>query len=181
MPQLPKQTLFDYIDNLVCPWVIDRTTLYSFSMVHRDFNDWQSFHRAWPDFYDRELYDAIDCLCPGYYKHVVYAIHPHEFFKFGNLASGDLFRVNLDLSTYGNWVDQAQKKLKFTYRPNEWNEFKSLDLNPNVCDINLTKMLDSQQGFVEEYTRICDKMNISTHVNLAMVLYQDWLSVRGKK
>lgn len=44
--------------------------------------------------------------------------------------------------------------------------------------IDLTKMLHSEQDFLEEYLRICSQMQIEPQTDQALWLRNDWYSVR---
>jgi hypothetical protein len=185
IPQAPIDALKNSVINTGKPPTIDnRAEYYSFEQVFNKFNTWQDFHRAWPDFYQHELFYHFNRLYPEPFSHVVYAIHPHEF---GLMEDGivqpdaDYYYVDLD-KKYEPWVLKQQASLNFQYRPNyqsELNLFNQIKTKYSMTPINLTTMLDSTDTFVDEYLKISQTMQLTADVDSAKTLYSGWFKQRG--
>lgn len=181
VPQLTKKLLSEALDTGRVPEV-DRDCLYKFSTVSRDFPDWQTFHRAWTDYYqDHHLYHWLfvhnhrhsTLICP---------IHPHEFMLRHREIENEtkpkrFYYVHLD-DQFNDWVSTSQVKLRFVVRPNEIAEYQSLIKQYDMRCIDLGKMLESQQDMLREYHRVCDDLDISHCDDRAIKLYHDWRQVR---
>jgi hypothetical protein len=187
VPQVPINVLKDAVINTGTPPVIaSRAEYYSFGQTFEKFNTWQEFHRNWPDFYQHELFHYFNQLYPELYSHVVYAIHPHEF----KLLEDSIVRQDADYyyvdltDQYFPWVLMQQARLNFKYRPTYQSEldlFNEIKIEYNMIPIDLTRMLDSSDEFVDEYQKISKIMNLTTDVVAAQTLYHDWYQVRGPK
>lgn len=181
MPQLPIDLLNHMsLTGQLIP-VVDRTELYSFKKVPESFDDWQLFHRAWADFYQNSKFELLNVFYNSKAS-MVYGIHPAEFIAFKDtidqLDCVDFYYVDLDLALYGQWVEDQQKKLKFVVREQEPETFQILVHDYHMKPISLTKMLDSEEHFIQEYTRVCALMSMIPRESLAVKLYNDWRSVR---
>lgn len=179
MPHLSRHKLNESIVNKKLE-NFNRLDAYSFNQAN-DYVDWQKFHRGFTDFYDSNQIQLLNQLCLNAYTNVVYSIHPEEFIKFSNdikQKDVDLYHVELDLNKFNNWVEQSQKKLKFITRSSESNNFlKIISTHPSKA-ISLTKMLESEESFLDEYIRVCALMKITPLKNQAIDLYQNWRSIR---
>jgi len=182
VPHLPKDELTKAVDLGCLPDMANKIQWYRFSKVNQTFENWQEFHRSWPDFYDRELFEEYIQLLDPTPGNIVYSIHPHEFDIFlkdiTSIEDRQLFYVELDLTKYAEWLATATLKLGFVCRPNEvaqLNHFCKFDMEP----ISLTSMLDSEESFIEEYHRVCDLMSLAKVTSSAVELYRDWTSIRG--
>ena len=108
-------------------------------------------------------------------------MHPHEFIAdFNNQSKSEFYYVDLDLDQWGDWVNEQQTKLNFQCRHNEQQQFEDLKVTHDMQPISLTKLLESQQSFLVEYHRICEIMGIDPLPDQALLLRQDWMSVRVK-
>lgn len=180
MPQLSKSLLSYHLHNskLNEP---DRDSLYKFSQVLNDYKNWQDFHEEWCDYYQDSEYRLLRLLWKKSYRHLVYAIHPHEFIKFQYLIDRheDKVFLGVDLdSKYDYWINENKSKLKFNFRLNERRQYEELSNDYNMPKIKLDKMLDSDEGFVEEYLDACSKLEIIPHLDRALILFKDWKSIR---
>lgn len=177
---MPRHLLEHTITHRTIP-SINRLELYSFANVDRDFRSWQTFHRAWTDYTtDHSVYDQLGFdVYLG--RLMVCAIHPHEFvqveYHIYEEYTDKFLYVELD-PRHLAWVQHSQSRLGFVLRPNETEQFKSLRHQWNMKKIDLSLMLDSQAGFVQEYERICQVLGIDVHTDQALTLYQDWRAVR---
>jgi len=181
VPQLPIDVLTNSVINTGQPPVIlNRAEYYSFDRGSKGFDHWQDFHRAWSDFYQRELYFHFNEMHPESFSRMIFSIHPHEFdLMEQSIEQLDSAYYYADLDPkYQPWVDANQKKLGFVYRPGEIDQFDQLKSKYAMQSINLTVMLDSPDGFLAEYLRLCEHMEISPCADRALALYQDWKSVR---
>jgi hypothetical protein len=85
VPQIPKPELIDFQKYKKVLTFSDRLSLYSFKKAE-NFNNWQDFHRTCVDFLDEDLFRYFYLRqFPGIFSHVVYAIHPYEFYKALNI------------------------------------------------------------------------------------------------
>lgn len=187
VPQVPIPILRKSI-RYECPSLplINRLQWYSYSTVLQNFSDWQQFHRHWPDYHDRVLFNHFNKQYNPPFSHIVYSIHPHEFDKMKlNIMreQADFYCVDLD-TRFDPWVFEQQKKLGYTYRPDyagELDQFNTIRSQYNMKPINLTAMLTSENLFVDEYHRIAESMGLTVELSSATQLYKDWMMVRGPK
>ena len=106
-------------------------------------------------------------------------MHPHEFIlDFVPGTTTELYYVDLDLDRWGDWVDTQQQKLNFQYRDKEREQFHDLKTIYNMQPISLDQLLESPRSFLIEYNRVCEIMGIVPHPQQALLLRQDWMSVR---
>lgn len=159
-----------------------RLSSYRFSRVKQDYYNWQKFHRAWMGL---EHYNQImSKLDQKQFSHIVFAVHYPEYVKYKHIIdsveSFTLFCVDLDLNKYQSWLDQAQQELFFRYRLNELENY--IEFSYSVSKekhINLSNILNDNQGFLTEYNRFCELNNLKSQYPYALDLYEDWNSVRG--
>ncbi len=161
--------------------VDEKLALYSFSQIQSNYLNWQRFHRDWVDFYDYELLDTKfnndECT------HIMFSMHEPEFNKnldkLTSIKNVKFFYVDLDLNKHADWLFKSQQDLNFKYRMDETANYLMLPNElPNLQHINLSKIIDSEEGFILEYKRICSVFGITEHVPEAVMLYRDWYSVR---
>jgi len=158
---------------------LNRLELYKFSNVKTRFRTWQDFHRAFADHKDYPAVRATNAVNGHQYSCVIYPIHPYEFhYDFQVIDETDCYYVDLDLSQWGEWVEQQREELKFVDRPEEHQYFETYKTLHNMKSISLTKMLGSSQEFQEEYLRVAQSMNITPMLSQAVELFNDWKSVR---
>ena len=179
---MPIKMLTHCVNNNYLPDHVDRTELYRFDTVFEQFDQWQSFHRAWPDFAHYELFIKLNKLFENRFDTVIYPIHPFEFDQcidqIATLQNTEFYYVDLDLTMYGDWVAQSKEKLNFYVRPKEIDYFKHYIKTYNMTRINLTDMLDGN-CFMDEYIKTCRLMQLPPDLAQASQLYQGWLAVRG--
>lgn len=179
MPQLPSGLLDSWITQRTVVEV-DRNALYSFKTVYTRYDNWQQFHRAWADYYNNRKYRLLNAVWKNKFDTMVSCIHPHEFILFEQDIlnfSTELFYVHVD-EKYQAWVDSSKQKLRFVYRPNEHEYFDELRERYSMKRIDLTKILDSDASFEQEYLKCCDMMGLVPELDKARMLYHDWKSVR---
>jgi hypothetical protein len=182
MPLIRKDQLEQHLDQgTPLPEDFDRQTNYQFSSVNQEFGDWQQFHRAYADALEISQYRLLNIFCGYYYSRIVIPIHPTEFRDFSSPDPTEFYCVDLDLNQWGNWVASQKQKLGFYYRGDEHAHFEKQKTLYNMKSINLTKMLNSEQDFLEEYLVICKQMLIEPLPNKALWLRNDWYSVRVKE
>jgi hypothetical protein len=162
------------------PEDFDRLTNYQFSSINQEFNEWQQFHLSYADEHELPQYRLLNIFCGFRYSRIMIPVHPHEFTYFSTPEPPELYCVDLDLDQWGDWVISQQKKLGFYHRHNEYENFKKQKTLYNMKSIDLTKMLHSEQNFLEEYLRICGQMMIGPQPDQALWLRNDWYSVRVK-
>lgn len=187
IPQLPESMLRDCVRSGQYPDINDRAEFYSFDSVKTNYKNWQDFHRDWTtfntnnsaDFY-RWLHDLT--IGKDSVSAIIYAIHPHEFNKslrdIHQIKNKDFYYVSLNLEKYQLWINQAQEKLGFVYRDNELQLGSMLPTAFNMKEISLTRMLDSESEFLDEYQRVCELMGIPAEKEKALTLYQGWRKTR---
>jgi hypothetical protein len=180
MPLLRKDQLEHHLDKgTPLPDNFDRLENYRFGQVTQEFDSWQQFHRAHADFLDNAQYRLLNIFCGLRYSRIVLPVHPGEFENyFVNIDPTEFYYVDLDLHKWGAWVSSQQEKLEFCTRGNENQLFDTQKKKYNMRSINLTKILESEEAFVEEYMSVCNQMNIKPMLEAARSLRQDWYSVR---
>lgn len=177
-PQLPVELLVE--NNLQVYNANNRLDLYSFSTIRSQYINWQKFHRNWIDF---SHYEKINDILHSDYKHIVFAMHVPELEihkpKLQFIKNVKYFYVDLDLEKYSNWINAAQQDLNFKYRVDEKSKYQQLldNCTPDQF-INLTNMLDSLEGFLQEYYRICAIMGTAPLEEQALILYKEWYTTR---
>jgi hypothetical protein len=183
IPQIPIQNLIDG----EIPTFTSRADFYSFKSVNTQYLDWQKFHRDWPDFHNRELVNFFNTLYPTPFSCVVYSMHAVPFPDFEQeiltQTEHDFYWVEL-ADEYLPWVLENQKKLNFENRPNyhsELEQFNKIKNKHSMKPISLTRMLESEDTFMEEYLKIVQEMSLTPDVDAAKTLYHDWFAVRGPK
>jgi hypothetical protein len=182
VPIMPKKMMIDWVETAIRP-EFDLESLYSFDVVGQYHNnDWLGFHLAWSDIYDKIWYESLTDLEPQY-TNIVYQIHPYEFrlheAAIASLSNSQFFYVDLDLSRYGDWVSSAASKIGFKQRGDELADGKLLRSEYCMQTIDLGKILDTDESFIAEYSRICKVAGLVPHVNKALSLRDNWLEKRG--
>ena len=86
--------------------------------------------------------------------------------------------MDLDLEIWKDWVDSEQQKLRFQVRPQEEEQFEYFKHQYSMKAISLTRLLESDQTFVQEYQRVCAEMQIPPLLEQALILRKDWYSTR---
>jgi hypothetical protein len=177
MPTMTKKMLTEWSESTIKPDV-DLHSQYSFDTVQKDHNgEWLSFHDAWAGIYEHSLYASLIDLGEPYSK-IVYQIHPHEFLKFENnieaLPQKTMLYVDLDLGKYGEWLRRESARIGCKPRGDEYTQGAHLKEKYGMYVVNLTAILDSTDGFVAEYIKLCDRLNIQPVINKATALYENW-------
>lgn len=180
VPALYKDELseheYEKIDNA------DRLEKYKFSKIKKQQGDWQQFHhRAWVDFFDYK--ETIKISGIERYKNICFAMHEPEYTKCKNLIdqieNKIIFGVFLDEVLHSRWLTESQKSLRFLYRLEEKQFYqKMMSLLPKENIIDLNRILESEVGFLNEYQRICQIINIEYHPDEPLELYRDWSACR---
>lgn len=179
MPLIRQDQLEQHLDRgTALPDDFDRLANYQFSSVKQEFGHWQRFHRAYADSLELPQYRLLNMFCGFRYSRIVVPIHPNEFIDFSSPGATEFYCVDLDLDQWGTWVDAQQTLLGFCYRGDEHGDFDKQKTLCNMRPIDLTKMLHSEQDFLEEYLRICSQMQIEPQTDQALWLRNDWYSVR---
>ena len=180
IPQLPTNQMKQLLaqGNGIDPH-LNRIELYYFSNALNQHTDWQQFHRSWPDFIEKDLFNMLNIDSDFRYKSTVYSIHPHEFIlnQTGIYSTSDQF-FHVELKGHDSWVADQQQRLKFEWRERELEQFQQIVEEYPTEPINLTGMLVGEQEFLNEYQRVCQIMDVTALLDLALALYQDWRSVR---
>jgi hypothetical protein len=185
VPQVPVHEIMKSIEaeSPSLP-LINRLQSYSYKKVPTDHADWQTFHRQWPDYYNRHEYKYFNELYDPSFSHIVYSIHPHEFYLLKDhilQEDADFYHVDLE-SRFDSWVFGQQKKLGFKYRPDyagELDRFNQIRIEHRTKPISLTAMLTNENLFVQEYVKTVESMGLTADVAPAIQLYRDWIAVRG--
>lgn len=158
---------------------INKLNAYRFSDVKSRFETWQKFHQEYAGHKNANVLRIINAVSGHCYSCIVYPIHPCEFHHdFRKLDETEYYCVDLDLDKWGAWVEQQRATLKFNTRHHEQEYFDKYKNLHNMKLISLTKMLESEQGFQEEYLRVAHDMNITPVLDQASLLFNDWKSVR---
>lgn len=158
----------------------DRLDRYSFEQK-KFYVDWMFFHKAYIGHSDIDQIEIFSNTWANKYSSVIYSIHPAEFIRVATKIlkkNIDLYHVELDLDKFGEWVEQRRKQLKFITRPNEADNFLKISSTYNTKAISLTKMLESEHAFLDEYNRVCKLMEITPMETQAIALYRNWKSFR---
>lgn len=186
IPQVPIDVLKkSVIETGQVPVIKDRADYYSFKK-HTQHASWQEFHRAWPDFYQQNLFEYFNELYSMPFSHVVYSIHPHEFeIRHKEILQTDyvFYYVDTDAQLLP-WINDSQCRLKFEYRPTydiELSKFTQFKEKYNMTAINLLQMVSTIDTFVSEYLKITTHMALTPVIDSAKKLYCDWHAVRNPK
>lgn len=179
MPIIPRKMLKDLVDNWRSgPETWPKLQSYLFDKVFKRYHTWQNFHRDTADFLDYQDYRLLNYI--NHYKYrFIWSIHPWEFqTKFVELDQTQYYYVDLH-SKFDSWVAQEQERLKFVTRPNEQEIFSKCVKNYNMQPISLTNMLqESHEGFLVEYQKICECMQVTAVQDHAIALWNNWLDTR---
>jgi hypothetical protein len=183
MPLLQKTVLQSSLESeQEIPVDFDRLENYRFSTVPAKFHNWQQFHRSFADYKENLHYQKVNLFGTSQYSRIVFPVHPYEFGNdFIDHGNSEFYYVDLDLEVWGEWADSEQEKLQFLVRTLEKNEFENFKNQHSMQAISLDQLLHSRDSFLEEYCRVCDLMKISPHIEQALWLREDWMSVRVKK
>lgn len=158
---------------------VNKLDTYQFVDVKSRFQTWQKFHHEYANYKDSNMLRIINAVSGHCYSCIIYPIHPYEFHHdFRKIDETEYYYVDLDLDRWGSWVEQQRAVLRFKTRHNEQKYFEEYKNSHNMELISLTKMLESDQGFQEEYLRVAHAMNITPVLDQATVLFNDWKSVR---
>lgn len=128
-------------------------------------------------------------LINNYYKWAIVSNHPDNIDKRIKFLDKMLY-IDLDLEKYSNWIESSRKYFKSkqinfpegTLTPCELDSTQiknkqTLLSHPNTEIISMTEMLDSQQGFLDQYHKACKILNI-TPVDNALQYYLSWRQYR---
>ena len=180
MPLIRQSMMNEYIDHgTEISDTFDRLANYQFSTVATEFDTWQKFHRAYADHKEYLHYRLLNVFCNRKYSRIVFPLHPHEFNQdFSGDEDSEFYYVDLDLEVWKDWVDSEQQKLRFQVRPQEEEQFEYFKHQYSMKAISLTRLLESDQTFVQEYQRVCAEMQIPPLLEQALILRKDWYSTR---
>ena len=182
MPTMKKQTLLDWSSSAVRPCADSELhNLYTYDTAVNDHKNWLAFHDAWAGIYEHTLYDSLIDLGESY-NNIAYQIHPYEFLKFEDViepAPKTIVYVDLDLSVYSKWIEQASNSIGLTNNRGGigGNEVANSEIirkkYPHIT-VSLTNILDSTISFNKEYLRLCTMLNITPRIADAETLYLNW-------
>jgi hypothetical protein len=180
IPQMPiKMMQLLEQPNHKIPEDLNRLELYKFDDVIKKYNHWQTFHRSFPDYNNRDSFNLLNINSGFRHSHVIYSIHPHEFWL--NLSSMcavyDQF-FHVELTDHDEWVNDQQQKLQFEWRENELLKLQQFTSTYPSQAISLTQMLRGNNELLNEYKKICQIIGITPMLDQALQLYQSWRSVR---
>lgn len=186
MPVLTKQDLSHLVNQKKeISKSFNRLENYKFSKDAKKYPNWQTYHRLWADYIDSSKYRSLNIFCRLKYN-FMFAIHPKEletdFFPNESVKNTKFYHTNfyfVDLDTkYNSWVQDEQTKLKFVWRDDEQELFDLYRTQYSMKPISLTKLLGNTNEFSEEYLRVCNEMSITPCLEDALVLNNDWRSIR---
>lgn len=180
MPLIRQDQLYHHLDHgTPLPESFDRLSNYQFGQIKEEFNDWQKFHRAYADILENTQYRLLNLFCGSQYSRIVLPVHPCELeSQFVPVGQCEFYYVDLDLAHWGAWVQDQQEKLQFQVRGNEQDQFEIYKKRYDMKPISLTRMLESETSFTQEYLAICGQMMVDPLPDQALWLRQDWYSVR---
>lgn len=182
MPLIKRDCLYSHLDDgSPLQDDFDRLNYYCFNRVKHEFDSWLQFHESEADFLQLPEYRLLNLLCGFRYSRLVIPVHPFELVTYSvPITACEFYYVDLDLEQWGDWVQSQEKKLKFVTRRNEAIQFTKCKKQYNMHPINLTKMLENETSFIEEYLAICNQMMITPLLDQAQWLRQDWYQERIK-
>lgn len=152
---------------------------YQFTQVLTQYPTWQEFHRDWIDFKDYSKLRWLNLLSESKFAATLYCIHPYEMQKwYFQMPPEDFYHVELDFDLWGHWLQKEKDRLQFAWRPNEDQLYETMKIQYSSKSIDLTTMLASTDAFVDEYLRVCQLMQVSSSVDLALELRRDWYQTR---
>ena len=81
--------------------------------------------------------------------------------------------VNLDTDRYQPMLDRAIKQYPWRPDPQPIEHIKRVTNDPRTWNLNMTKVLDSQQGFLDQYMECCQQINITPVIDTAIDYYTE--------
>lgn len=102
---------------------------------------------------------------------------PNESTKNTNFYCTSFYYIDLD-PNYDSWVRQEQSKLQFVWREGEQELFDLYKDQYSMKPISLSKLLGNDKDFSNEYYRVCEEMSIVPCIDDALLLRDDWRSIR---
>lgn len=120
---------------------------------------------------------------------------------FDNLAGPRLdfikkmIHVDLDLSVYQNWITKSNQEMQNQIgrkyvgswsltdeQLQQINQYREqLAQKFPMCDVSMTNILSSTDGFVHEYVKACEFLNITVETDVAVTFYREWHEWRFRK
>lgn len=179
VPALPN-ILLEECDSIPLLSIEERLSIYSFSDIRNRYSSWQSFHRDWADFFSHKL---ISSKINNHFSYICFSLHLPEFFKFKPeievIKNKMIFFVDLDRQKYQTWLNKSKEDLHFKYRLDEIkNYYIWKNSTKNLFPIDLTKIIENEFGFIDEYLKVCNLIGISPNINAALNLYKEWYDTR---
>ena len=101
-----------------------------------------------------------------------------------------IFYLDIDIEKYSNWLINATTAFKphHQWHKRKWYddqknsetqtliaEVKNMDITTNI---SMTSILDSVEGFVAEYQKMCNTLSITPEIDVAVPYYQAWKKLR---
>ena len=131
-------------------------------------------------------------LIDGYYQWSIVSNHPHNLEQTRLQVLNKILYLELDLEKYSLWLVKSKEYFPDTpqwqgrFQQSTNNILSSVDLNnkqlilsyPITEVISMTHILDSQQGFLTEYQKACEILNITPVIPEAVEYYNNWCEVR---
>lgn len=154
----------------------NRDTVYSFSNA-TSYSSWREFHEQYSDKNTAKILDL-----PRGYDHMVYSVHPLEFFEL-NLSTFEnvnYYVADLPTDDFCNfWLVRTKEKWGGfpILRPQEVCVERKIRKEYPVTSIAIDKILD-KNTWEDEYLRVTELMRIPHQLERARVLYKDWYNLR---
>jgi hypothetical protein len=63
IPLLPKQDLYQYVENAHIPDDYDRLENYRYSSILQNFDSWQQYHNSYADYKESSIYQLLNVFC----------------------------------------------------------------------------------------------------------------------
>jgi len=99
--------------------------------------------------------------------------------------------IELDLEKYGHWVENSynhfiqfarfgnfNRNNNYKLTPEQQAEANECLANPMTSVVSMTNILSGVDGFVEEYLKSCETLEITSELEQAILYYKEWRALR---
>ena len=148
---------------------------------YQSVTDYLRFHKK-INFYEPDIYYENTLINHGY-KWTILSNHPNHFEQRRSWVK-KIFYVELDVEKYRDWLAWSKEKFKFPFEI--YDELSDEDQklekdflnNPLTTIVSMTAILDSTDGFVNEYLKMCGILLLTPETDTAIEYYKEWYALR---
>lgn len=162
-----------------------------------EFDSLENFKKIHPEPNQQNRIDEVDFyyknpLINDYFDWAIVSNHPDNYHARLPWLCKILY-IELDFEKHGHWIKNAGAYFKqFNYisnfvvnkTGNYWltqdqkNQVAELKNQPITTTISMSDILDSLDGFVQQYLNACKSLNITPELDAAMDFYKKWKKFR---